>query len=64
MSAQCQADRLRAFRTGTRELKQIFLFKLLEDASFDFDELIRNEQGEQSVRVGVDGDIQCHQLIE
>jgi len=45
------------------DLKKIVLFEFLEDAAFDFYELIRNQQREQSMIIRIDGDIQGDQLV-
>jgi hypothetical protein len=49
---------------GTGELEGILLLKPLEDATLDLDELVRDEQCEQSVGVRVDSDIEGRDLIE
>ena len=51
-------------RTCTSHLKQILFLKLLEDTSFDLDELITQQQGQECVWVRIDGDVESDELIE
>lgn len=44
--------------TCASDLKQVVFFEFLENAALDFDELVGYEQSEESVVVGVDGDIE------
>lgn len=54
----------RGVLTGTRELEEVLLLELHEDAAFDLDKLIRHEECEDRVRVRVDGHVECHELVE
>lgn len=56
--------RNRSRLTGAGELEEVLLLELLEHAALDLDELIGHEQGEDRVRVGVDGDIERDELVE
>lgn len=49
---------------GAGELEEVLLFDALEDAAFNFDKLVRHEQREQGVGVGVDGHVQRDDLVE
>jgi len=49
---------------GAGDLEQVVLFKLFEHAAFDLDKLIRDQKSEQTVVVGVDGNIECGELID
>lgn len=51
-------------RTGTRELEQVLLLKLLEHAPLDLDKLVRQQQRQQRVRVRVDGNVESNELVE
>lgn len=45
-------------------MKDVVLLEFFEDCGFDFYELIRHQEREESVGVGVDGDIQGDDLVE
>lgn len=45
------------------QLEEAVFFEALEDGAFDFDKLIGQEKSEESVGVGVDGDVEGDDLI-
>lgn len=49
--------------TCTRDLEEVVLLKLLEDATFDFHKLVRHEESQQSVIIGVDSNVQGDHLV-
>ena len=47
-----------------RELEKIVLFDFLEDCRLDFYELIRHQEGQKCIGIGIDGNVQSDDLIE
>ena len=45
-----------------RNLEQIVFLEFLEDASFEFDEVVGHHDGEQSLVVGIKGNVECSRL--
>lgn len=49
---------------GHRHLEEIFFVDAFEDGGLQFNELNREEEGDEGVRVGVNGDVEGNDLVE
>lgn len=45
-------------------MEEVFFFEFLEHGAFDFDELVRHEEGEEGVGIRVHGHIERDDLVE